>query len=104
MPPDAPPEPAALPPRARLRAFAQRAALTPAERAELLALVDALDAEASRYAFLARIGAGGMGEVWRVHDRALGRDLAMKILRPERNLDPEKRARFLSEAQATAQL
>ncbi len=57
-----------------------------------------------RYADLGRIGLGGMAEVRRVRDRQLGRTLAMKILHPSMAARPAIRARFLAEAQATAQL
>jgi serine/threonine-protein kinase len=51
-----------------------------------------------------RIGAGSMGEVWRAHDEALGRKVALKILgEPHRESD-ELRARFLREARAVAAL
>ncbi len=59
---------------------------------------------ADRYEDLGPIGKGGMGEIRRVRDRALHRTLAMKTLRSELLSRPAARARFLEEAQATAQL
>ncbi|MEM6457423.1 MAG: protein kinase, partial [Acidobacteriota bacterium] len=56
------------------------------------------------YQLDALIGRGGIGEVWRAHDRRLGRDVAIKQLRPERAADPRARARMQREAQALAQL
>jgi serine/threonine-protein kinase len=35
------------------------------------------------YEVVAQIGAGGMGEVYQVHDNKLGRDVAIKVLREE---------------------
>ena len=57
-----------------------------------------------RYEDLGQLGRGGMGEVRRVRDRELGRAVAMKILHPELCRRPDVLARFVEEAQATAQL
>jgi pimeloyl-ACP methyl ester carboxylesterase len=56
-----------------------------------------------RYRINSRIGAGGMGEVYRAHDDSLGRDVAIKILRAASS-DPAARARFEREARALASL
>ena len=60
--------------------------------------------QAERYLDLGTIGAGGMGEVRRVRDLALNRTMAMKIMREGLLGRPAAEARFLAEAQATAQL
>ncbi|MFO1495028.1 MAG: serine/threonine-protein kinase [Lysobacterales bacterium] len=56
------------------------------------------------YELLSLIGSGAMGEVWRVRDRRLQRTMAMKILRHAWTGDADIAARFIEEAQATAQL
>ncbi len=45
-----------------------------------------------------------MGEVYRARDSALGRDVAVKILRPGTWQDPDRLRRFRQEAQSTASL
>ena len=35
------------------------------------------------YEIAARIGAGGMGEVWRASDTRIGREVAIKVLPPD---------------------
>lgn len=56
------------------------------------------------YHIVAKLGAGGMGEVYRAHDPKLGRDVAIKTL-PRLSLDePERRARFDREARVLASL
>jgi len=51
-----------------------------------------------------RIGAGGMGEVYRARDTRLGRDVAIKILPSAFTSDPERLARFEREARMLAAL
>jgi len=53
---------------------------------------------------LAELGQGGMGRVFRAHDERLGRDVAVKVLRPESAADPDFRARFAREARTLARL
>ena len=50
------------------------------------------------------LGAGGMGEVYRAHDEQLGREVAIKILPRLFSTDPERLARFESEARMLAAL
>lgn len=57
-----------------------------------------------RYAWLGRIGTGGMGEVHRVLDTRLNRVVAMKVIRADRLDHRSVVQRFVEEAQATAQL
>ena len=56
------------------------------------------------YAVIARLGAGGMGEVYRARDARLGRDVAIKILPAHFTADAERRARFAREARLLATL
>ncbi|MER6001895.1 serine/threonine protein kinase [Nonomuraea angiospora] len=57
---------------------------------------------AGRYRLDTRIGAGGMGEVWRGEDIVLARTVAVKVLLPGRTQDPGFVARFQGEARAMA--
>ena len=56
------------------------------------------------YRIVERIGAGGMGEVYRATDTKLGRDVALKVLPEAFARNPERMARFRREAQVLASL
>jgi serine/threonine protein kinase/tetratricopeptide (TPR) repeat protein len=56
------------------------------------------------YEIEARIGAGGMGEVYRAHDSRLGRSVAVKVLSPSFLDDEARLTRFRREARMLASL
>lgn len=56
------------------------------------------------YHVLEKLGAGGMGEVYRARDSKLNRDVALKILPPVFALDTDRLSRFHREAQMLAAL
>jgi tetratricopeptide (TPR) repeat protein len=56
------------------------------------------------YRILAKIGAGGMGEVYRAHDEQLDRDVALKVLPTGAIADEATRKQFRKEALALAKL
>src|SRR5512136_205046 len=58
----------------------------------------------SRYELLSRLGAGGMGEVWRARDHALQRDVAVKFLPEHFAAAPNRFGRFSQEALAASRL
>src|SRR5260370_42470624 len=56
------------------------------------------------YVVVARIGAGGMGEVYRARDEHLDRDVALKVLPSKTFSDDSARKHFRAEALALSKL
>jgi eukaryotic-like serine/threonine-protein kinase len=56
------------------------------------------------YQFVGRLGAGGIGEVYRARDTRLGREVAIKVVPPSLASDRERLARFQREARVLAAL
>src|SRR4051812_19924561 len=57
-----------------------------------------------QYRITAKLGEGGMGEVYRATDTRLGREVAIKVLPASLSSDPQSLARFEREAKALAAL
>src|SRR5215472_11971633 len=76
----------------------------PEEALHQAATVDHVPGPRERYARLHLHATGGIGRVWLAHDGDLGRNVALKELRPERAAQAALRARFLQEARITGQL
>ncbi|MFZ0337675.1 MAG: protein kinase [Terracidiphilus sp.] len=58
----------------------------------------------AHYKLTSKLGAGGMGEVYRAIDTRLDREVAIKMLPDELARDPERLARFTREAKVLASL
>ena len=59
---------------------------------------------ADRYEIIDKVGSGGMSDVYRAKDHILGREVAIKILKPEFSEDATFVAKFRTEAQSAAGL
>jgi Tol biopolymer transport system component len=58
----------------------------------------------AQFEITAKLGEGGMGEVWRAEDKKLGRQVALKILPSDVAGDSDRMARFEREAKVLASL
>jgi serine/threonine protein kinase len=67
-------------------------------------LADLTGKTVGRFAIRARLGAGGMGEVYRAEDTRLKRAVALKRVAPRLQADENYRKRFLREAQCASGL
>lgn len=56
----------------------------------------------AHYTIIGRLGAGGMGEVYKAHDTVLGRTIALKVLPPHVVRNEERTRRFIQEARAAS--
>jgi serine/threonine-protein kinase len=63
-----------------------------------------VDRTVLQYHLVEKLGAGGMGEVYKARDTRLNRFVAMKVLPADMSTDPERRRRFVHEAQAASAL
>lgn len=77
--------------------------LSDAALERLRSLGDAPALDGTRYELLDELGRGGMGAVYRVRDRALGREVALKVV-PDVGRGPDIAQRLEREARALARL
>jgi len=87
---------------ARELAIAAQDALT--DTAGAAAAASTSEVEFGRYRLIDKLGQGGMGAVYRAHDTALGRDVAVKLLQPQLAAEPGYQERFRREAYAAGRL
>ena len=88
----------------RARPSSGRSALAPVRPSALLSDRLRRPATAGRFVITGEIARGGMGIIYRGHDPDLGRDLAIKVLKPEWADQPDIAAMFLGEARICGRL
>src|SRR5215472_14633096 len=70
----------------------------------VIAMSDLVGRYVGRFAIKARLGYGGMGEVFLAQDSVLKRQVAMKAIKHEHNQDSKSHQRLLKEAERASQL
>jgi serine/threonine protein kinase/tetratricopeptide (TPR) repeat protein len=86
--------------RSRMSALRSAGLLTPPSSAEASAFPERL----GDFRLLARLGGGGMGVVYLARQESLGREVALKLIRPEHLYFPGARERFRREVETVARL
>jgi serine/threonine protein kinase len=86
--------------------FENDAEFCPVDGSRLKTVTDPLIGRmiAGRYLIQRKLGAGGMGTVYRCRHQVIDRDVAIKFLLPEYSRDKEYRHRFLTEARVANQV
>jgi len=79
-------------------------AIEPQESTVTVMLGETSVTQLGPYKIEAKLGEGGMGEVFRAYDTRLHRSVAIKMLRGQTSLDPAARERFQREARAASAL
>ncbi|HTL51752.1 MAG TPA: protein kinase [Planctomycetota bacterium] len=91
-----------------LDSLIQKRLITPAQREQLEANLENLEAghvrRLGKYRLQYKLGEGGMGAVYLAEDSKLERKCAIKVLPPEFSRDAKRVAKFTSEAKLTAAL
>ena len=62
------------------------------------------DSKEAEYRLIGKLGSGGTGIVYQAHQRAIDREVAVKVLRRELACDRQSRQRFLAEARVIGSL
>jgi serine/threonine protein kinase len=57
-----------------------------------------------QYQLIEKLGSGGMGDIYKAQDTRLNRVVAIKVLPADKSNEPERRRRFVQEAQAASAL
>ena len=81
----------------------------PRDRTKLIRIGGGIDPLLGRnlddqYTLLEKLGQGGMGAVYRAEQRGLGREVAVKVVDPQRASSPDMIKRFLREAKLASRL
>ena len=83
--------------------FVERGILTPFQQNSVLGR-EPVPLQLGPYVLVNKIGAGGMGTIFKAHSRELGHPVALKVLAVHSGLSAEARARFEREAHALGRL
>jgi hypothetical protein len=91
------------------RSFSELEKLCPDDGTALVRLtgqIDSLEGRTldGRFTLLRRLGRGGMGAVYRARQLSIGRNVAVKVIKPELGADLQAARRFLREARLASRL